>query len=289
MSDVKLARVSQLLDEHDKREADTATHNLPLLEFRSAVEAAIPGCRTTRRGQNWAWVYMPEDHYAMGAVGYGNFSQNGRGGSTYAVRSNNITNNKYATGSKQRRMVMSKASLVAVKNAKTYLRKLSPQDLVKHTHEYVRDAIKDMRSNARSIVMKQEVELFGASLYGRKQSPVVVELKLLMERGHTFHNASMSDQLREYFALMGEDDDTQQPYNMLFVSVTRSGNKQRFDIVPVDKADHHWATPGDAETYYDNAPEHVLGRLAVLSMVENGTFVPGVGLKHTEGLFYVAR
>ncbi len=46
---------------------------------------------------------------------------------------------------------------------------------------------------------------------------------------------------------------------------------------------------GEIETYYDDLPEHILGRLAVMSMVEDGAFVPGVGFKHTEGMFYVAR
>ena len=288
MPKMKLARVQQLLEEHDTRE-ERSPHGYALVNFRREVEAAIPGCRTTIRNHQWAWVYMPDDHYAMGAVGYGDFSRNGRGGLTYAVRSRNIANGKYSDGSDQHHMLMSSNISVAVKNAKKYLRRLSPQELVSQSHEYLREAIGQMRSTARQVLMEKEAKLFGANLNWRKQAPVLAELKHLVMSGHTFLDASMSTQLTEYFALSAENDDTQQPCNMLFVSVTRSGNKQRFDIVPVDNAENHWPRVGEPETFYDDVPEHVLGRLAVLSMVESGALVPGVGFKHTEGLFYVAK
>jgi hypothetical protein len=288
MAKMKLSRVQQLLDEHDKRE-EQSPHGYALVNFRREIEAAIPGCRTTVRNGNWAWVYMPDDHYAMGAVGYGDFSRNGRGGSTYAVRSRTIVNGKYSDGSDQHRMLMSSNSSVAVKNAKKYLRRLSPQDLVQQTHEHLREAIGTMRSNARNVLMEKEAKLFGANLHGRSRAPILTELKHLVMSGHTFLDPSMPERLTEYFALYAENDDTQQPCSMLFVAVSRSGDKQRFDIVPVDKAENHWPQVGEPETFYDDVPEHVLGRLAVLSMVETGTFVPGVGFKHTEGLFYVAR
>lgn len=288
MPKMELSRVQQLLEEHDKRE-EQSPHGYPLLNFRREIEAAIPGCRTTIRNSHWAWVYMPDDHYAMGAVGYGNFSRNGRGGHTYAVRSRNIANGKYSDGSDQHRMLMSSNSSVAVKNAKKYLRRLSPQELVSQSHEYLREAIGVMRSNARQVLMEKEVKLFGTNLPRRKDAAVIAELKHLVMSGHAFLDASLSERLTEYFALYAENDDTQQPYSMLFVAVSRSGDKQRFDIVPVDNAENHWPKVGEPETFYDDVPEHVLGRLAVLSMVEIGTFVPGVGFKHTEGLFYVAR
>ena len=288
MPKMELSRVQQLLEEHDKRE-EQRSHGYPLLNFRREIEAAIPGCRTTIRNHQWAWVYMPDDHYAMGAVGYGNFNRNGRGGSTYAVRSRNIDNGKYSDGSEQHRMLMSSNSSVAVKNAKKFLRRLSPQELANQSHEYLREAIGQMRSTARQVLMEREAKLFGSNLNWRKEAPVLAELKHLVMSGHTFLDASMSERLTEYFALSAEINDTQQPCDMLFVAVSRSGNKQRFDTVPIDNAENHWPRVGETETFYDDVPEHVLGRLAVLSMVENGTFVPGVGLKHTEGLFYVAR
>jgi hypothetical protein len=288
MPKMELSRVQQLLEEHDTRE-ERSPHGYPLLNFRREIEAAIPGCRTTIRNNSWAWVYMPDDHYAMGAVGYGNFNQNGRGGNTYAVRSRNIVNGKYRDGSEQHNMLMSSNSSVAVKNAKKFLRRLSPQELVNQSHQYLREAIGVMQSNARQVLMEKEVKLFGTNLPRRKDAPLIAELKHLVMSGHTFLDASMPTQLTEYFALSAEINDTQQPCNMLFVAVSRSGDKQRFDIVPVDKAENYWPKVGEPETFYDDVPEHVLGRLAVLSMVEVGTFVPGVGLKHTEGLFYVAR
>ena len=288
MKDMELAYVRQLLDEHDSRDA-TINQSLVLRDFRREVEAAIPGCRTTPRNTYWAWVYMPEDHIAMGAIGIWQFSQNGRGSSAYAVHSRTITNGKYHRGSKQHRMMMSGNRSVAVKNAKKFLRRLSPHELVTQTSKHVRDAIGQMRIKAREVVTQKEATLFGTNLHGRKNAPILAELKHLVDMGHTFLDASIADQLREYFVFAAENDEVHMPYPMLFVSITQSGGKQRFDAVPIKDAASLWPDLGEPETFYDDVPEHVLGRLAVLSMVEIGTFVPGVGLKHTEGLFYVAR
>jgi len=288
MSKMEAAYVRQLLEEHDKRE-EQVPYNAVLRDFRRDVEAAIPGCRTTLRNNNWAWVYMPEDHIAMGAIGFGNFSQNGKGGNVYAVHARNIVNGKYSSGSTQHNMVMSSNCSVAVKSAKKFLRRLSPKELVEHTYSHVRDAISQMRQSAREVMTSEEVRLFGAGLYNRKDAPVLVELKRLITSEHTFFDTTLTDRLTEYFALGAENDNAQQPYNMLFVSITQGGGKQRFDVVPVDKAENHWPMMGEIETYYDDLPEHILGRLAVMSMVEDGAFVPGVGFKHTEGMFYVAR
>lgn len=285
---MEVAYVRQLLDEHDKRE-EQINCSLMVRDFRREVEAAIPGCRTTMRNDHWAWVYMPEDHLAMGAIGFANTSQNGRGGNTYNVHARNIVNGKYSTGSKQHNMLMSSNLSVAVKNAKKFLRRLSPTELVQHTHSHVRDAINQMRTTAREVIMREEVMLFGSSLHAREKSPILKEIRHLVDAGHTFLDTSMFERLSRYFALCDEHKESQQPYDMLFVSITQSGGKQRFDVVPVDQAENHWPRMSDPQTLYDDVPEYLLGRLAVLSMVEVGTFVPGVGFKHTEGLFYVAR
>jgi hypothetical protein len=288
MNRMELAYVCQLLDEHDRREQQVNC-SLMLRNLRLQVEAAIPGCRTTMRNDQWAWVYMPEEHIAMGAVGFGNLNQNGRGASTYAVHARNIVNGKYSSGSRQHNMLMSSNLSVAVKNAKKFLRRLSPTELVQHTHSHVRDAINYMRTTAREVIMKEELRLFGSNLHARDKAPILKEIRHLVDAGHKFLDISMSEQLSKYFSLCDEHKESQRPYDMLFVSITQSGGKQRFDVVPVEQAENHWPRMGDPQTLYDDVPEYLLGRLAVLSMVDVGTFVPGVGFKHTEGLFYVAR
>ena len=287
MPDVtKSAYVRELLDMHDNVSV-VVNQRDQLQAFRKAVEAAIPGCRTTPYNNMWCWVYMPEDHVAMGAIGYGNFSNNGRGASTYAVASRTIANRKYGNGTEQYCTVKSVSIGVSVKSAKKYLRKHSPKELVERTKESIREAVNKIRNNVVSVVNKSEVDLFGGTL--RRNAPMLAEIRYLLNSGHKFLDPTVPAKLTEYFALLTEEQNTQGRVNMDFVAVSVAHGKQRFDVVPVDKVDYHWPTIGEPQSFYDDVPEDIIGRLAVLSMVEDGAYVPGVGLRHTEGMFYVAR
>jgi hypothetical protein len=289
MSDtLEVAYVRQLLDEHESR-VKTTSQPMTLYDFRKEVEAAIPGCRTTPRNDKWCWVYMPDDHVAMGAIGYGNFTDRGRGPTTYAVMSRTIVNGKYNSGREQHHMATSTSMAVSTKNAKKYLRRHAPTELVKLTSRHARDAVSTMRSNLRAVVGKAEVELFGGNLPNRRQVPILPELKHLMISNHTFLDPTIPAKLTEYFGLLDEDQNSQGGHNMNFVAISVAHGRQRFDVVPVDRIDHYWPTVGDPQVFYEDMPEDILGRVAVLSMVEDGTYVPGVGFRHTEGMFYVAR
>lgn len=289
MSDtIEVAYVRHLLDEHESR-VKTVNQPLFLQDFCKAVEAAIPGCRTTPRNDKWCWVYMPDDHVAMGAIGYGNFTDKLRGAHTYTVLSRKITNGKYNSGRDQHHMAMSTSMVVATKNAKKYLRRHSPAELVKLTSRYAREAVSTMRSNLRAAVGKAEGELFGGSLPNRKQVSMLAELKHLLLSDHAFLDPTIPAKLTEYFGLLDEDQNSQGGHNMNFVAISVAHGRQRFDVVPVDKIDYHWPTVGELQSFYEDMPEDILGRVAVLSMVEDGTYVPGVGFRHTEGMFYVVR
>ena len=289
MAEFEVAYVSQLLDDHESRDK-TTSQSMMLYDFRKEVEAAIPGCRTTpRNNDKWCWVYMPDDHVAMGAIGYGNFTNNSRAAFTYTVHARTVVNGKYSYHSKQHNMVMTTNLSVAVKNAKKYLRRYSPKELMEQTRKFPRDKIQGVRTNLRSEVNKQEVLLFGGSLPNRDSSPMLTELRHLLNSGHAFLTDTVPTRLTEYFNLLAEDKHGQQGYNMDFVAISKVGERMRFDVIPVDKMDNHWPTAGELQTYYEDVPEHTLGRVAVLNMVEDGGYVPGVGYRHTERMFYVVR
>ena len=41
--------------------------------------------------------------------------------------------------------------------------------------------------------------------------------------------------------------------------------------------------------YTDDLPEEIMGKLSVLTMVENDSYVDDVGYRAAEGMFYVVR
>ena len=286
---IDVAFVDKVVEDHNSVEKHVS-QPVMLYDFRKEVEAAIPGCRTTARGDGQCWVYMPDDHLTMGLIGFGNNTNNGRGASGYFVRSRTITNSKYASGSKQRNMVTSTNRAVAVKNAKKFLRRWSPREIMDATKQYPRDAITNMRNTLRMDINKREAALFGGQLSNRKDAPLVAEVRHLFNSGHTFLDPSIPQQLTQYFGLWDEEFNLQHGHHANFVAISVSHGRQRFDVVPVDSIDQWYPKNiGETETYYEDVPEHILGRLSVLSMVEDGVYVHGVGYRHTAGLFYVAR
>ena len=65
-------------------------------------------------------------------------------------------------------------------------------------------------------------------------------------------------------------------------------DKQAFDICPLESAGlmSRDVRLGSA-TYYDDLPEGVMGKLSTLSICEVGEYVPQVGYRYSEAVFYV--
>ena len=284
---MEMMKVSELLS--DKIQSKRATINQPigLGDFGYEVEQAIPGCKVVPVDHMWSWVYMPDDHFAMGKIGYGVFSQNGKGGHTYTVQCRTIQNGKYNDYSPQYNMKSSTSRPTAVKNAKKFLRRFSPVEAAKVVAKSAKDSIHEMKRSLRDDMAKIENTLFGSSLstYRQEEPLLLTEMMHLMKSGHKFFTPKLADKLAQYVGLTQERDNAATAYNMWFVQV----GKQRVDVVPVDDLTAYTSDYGDIQTYYDEVPEEIAGKVAVLSMVEDNTYVHGVGFKEEDGLYYVAR
>ena len=77
---------------------------------------------------------------------------------------------------------------------------------------------------------------------------------------------------------------------MYCIRVYERLGKQAFDVCPIENPngvarnqDFEWAM------YYDDLPEGVLGKLSTLSICEDNAYVPQVGYRHSEAVFYVTQ
>jgi hypothetical protein len=280
-------KVSELLS--DKIQSKQAGINQPigLVDFGYEVEQAIPGCKVVPVDHMWSWVYMPDDHFAMGRIGYGVFSQNGKGGHTYTVQCRTIQNGKYNDYSPQYNMKSSTSRPTAVKNAKKFLRRYNPLEVAQVVARSANDGIHKMKRTLRDDIAKVEMALFGATLstYRQEEPLLLTEMVHLMNSGHKFFTPELADKLAQYRGLKQEYDNAAAAYNMWFVQV----NKQRVNVIPIDDLAAYAPGYGDIQTYHDEVPEEIAGKVAVLSMVEDNTYVHGVGFKEEDGLYYVAR
>ena len=290
MSNMGIGRVSKIIEQHDDLVLNS---NQPfgLMNFTDAVSKAIPGCRITPESNQWSWVYMPDDHYAMGMIGFGDFRDSGEETLMYTVKSRNIANGKYNDYSRQHHMTMSIKLETAVKNARAYLRRYTPRETMELTYKWLRYALRDEVDKLRTETFRAMNHAFGVT---RPDNRITMEMRRLLDTEHSFLDPTHADDLRAAFAAEAAYKEIQEPLNMSFVQVLPYRDTQRLDLAHLDNCERytpdydgvHSYTGADIET---EVSEDIRGKVAVLDMLEEETYLAGVGYKVMTGLYYVAR
>ena len=240
------------------------------------------------------WVYMPGEPYPMGWVGYGDYQYAGPGEDMFIVCSRKIFNGKYTHGD-QHHMRMSRATGPAVRNAKRYLQNYRPSEMAEVRVGDLRSEIRDVgdKLDKQLTVDARAAGVFGdlTSDPGEGTATLMTELRHLANTGHEFVNAAYGVKLRAMLTSLEEQSMGKgQQLNMSFVSVRQRLGVQSFDVVDVDGAqDWNIKVAQESTRYTDNLPEDILGKMSVLSMLENGKYVGGVGYRISDSMFYVTR
>lgn len=260
--------------------------------FMTQVSNAFRGVEFAKRGANTVWVYYPDEPYPMGFIGYGDFRTEVEGDAQYVVGSRTITNDKYGSYQTQHRMKMTTNIATGVRNAKRYLRNFSLQELAMSCRSQVNIASGESRGNASSEYRHSMKRVFD---HEANSSKILIELRNLLNTEHEFIDASY----RQELVTMFQHQDTyrellDKPINMYFVRVSQKFGKQTFDVGTLDnvhlQAYEKGATVSDDFVRYtDNLPEDIMGKLAVLNMVDNKTYVDDVGYRADDSMFYVVR
>ena len=239
-------------------------------------------------------MHMPNDPYVMGWIGYGDFLTTAKAmQNSYVISSRHIMNYKYADYNDQHYMAMSINLDTAVRNAKKYLRPLTTKDMAldQQTESDMRRKSKDTksamevkRSNALSDLLAKSNRTLNIDY-----NPMLEYMRTLVKVGHEFTDKELESNLLSYFALekdfkafSGNDVDVD------YVRVYEKYGKQVFDVVPLIREDSYRSALGNLTTYdKDKVPEEIMGKVSVLSMVENGHWVDDVGYRVDATMFYV--
>jgi predicted RNase H-like HicB family nuclease len=229
-----------------------------------------------------AHVYLPNDEYTLGRVGFGDFcatkAKNNNRTPSYMVASHRISNKKYDEYRDQYNMVMTKNLSTAVDSAKKYLRQYAPQDLVK-------------------IVKSKVVESVGSFVYKKRRASdeaqdklatdaTVKELKNLISSGYTFLHAEVEQYIKDAIAKYDEYE-IYRVKNITgkFVSVSEQLGIQMFDVIQMDGKDE--VAVNGTRYRGDEMPEDLMGRVAVLSMAQTEGYIEGVGNRLGDTIFWV--
>lgn len=272
---------------------DTDLGQMPsnLCLLKTKVSEAFRGVSFAKMGNNRLWVYYPDEPYPMGYIGYGDFRTEVVGEDQYIVGSRTITNDKYGSHQDQHNMKMTVNVETAMRNARRFLRNFSPQEMAKSKLRAVCSQSQDSLGDISTEYRNKMRELFDHE--SSRSNKMLTELRNLVDTSHEFVDAAFGSELRTMFELLDNQKALKdKPIHMYFVRVFEKFGRQTFDVGTIDnvqKSSWQAEMSNEFKRYTDDLPEEIMGKLSVLTMVENDSYVDDVGYRASEGMFYVVR
>lgn len=296
--DKKVVRMNSVFVGKSQNDDDSENAGATQLhQFMDEISKAIRGTQFAYKAELERWVYMSDEPYPMGYIGFGDYRQTTSGDAKFVVCSRKIHNMKYATHSTPYNMRMNVKLETAVRNAKKFLLNYSPMELAEVDKSVVRRAIDEARELAAREARQdaREVGLIGGfqgdgSGTLALQDTLLNELRHLLNTGHEFVDAGYGAKLRPVLESMKGLAAQSEQVNMHFVRGYERFGEQAFVVVPVDEINSYKCTVRDeVARYTDDLPEDIMGRVAALSMMADKSYVDGVGYRVDGNMFYVVR
>tara|TARA_R110000764_G_scaffold173230_1_gene259959 strand:+ start:1625 stop:2503 length:879 start_codon:yes stop_codon:yes gene_type:complete len=283
--------------------SDALTNSPKEMLDNEATTLAARVCKELRvkmhpRNSASCWIYREDCPYILGWVGFGDYRDGGDGTPMYVVQARTIVNGKYAEYSKQYFMKMSTNFDVAVRNAKKFIRMMSPQELAgtrlrdaSNAVDSVVDAAKGEFTEIRNKVIDVEQSLYSSRT--NEGSTLLNELRHLMNSNYEFIDAMFGERLTDFFAKQDELNRLKgRTVPMWFVRVYERMDQQMFDVIDIDNAESSYKVEisDDVKRYTtDTLPEDIMQKLSVLNILQANDYVDDVGFSAGEGMFYVVR
>ena len=294
---LKVSDINKKIDPAQQKVArDYLASQRELQEFMAEIRKSFRGVLFTPDADDKrrVYVHMPNDPYVMGYIGYGDFQTTAKAmQSSYVVSSRHIMNYKYADYNDQHYMAMSINLSTAVRNAKKYLRPLTTKDMA--LDEWTEADMRRKSKNTKSAMdVKRNNTLSDLLAKNNREkkieyNPMLEYMRTLVKVGHEFTDKELESDLLSYFKL--EEDAnavSSDGVDVDYVRVYEKYGKQVFDIVPLIRKEYGRSDLGNIITYdKDKVPEDVMGKVSVLSMVENNHWVDDVGYRVDATMFYV--
>ena len=252
--------------------------NPSMIEFIDAVRSKFPGAEFFPTGQTRAYIYYKEDTYAMGRL---QLEWDAKlQGYNYGVSSPHIANERG-----DRYVKWSKDMKRAVTNAAKFLRRMNVVEALAVPLEDAARAIGRARSKVKNDVDRKTAELLSV-----KNSPLLLELRHLVNSGHKFLTDGFAEKVEEVFAGLAEVERRSKPYDGWAVHMKEYLGQPVFDVAVVHRMDYYYSCKVDKDFIRYTAetlPTNIAEKLTLLSMVEVGSVIDGVGVRGNDNMFYL--
>ena len=277
--------------------------NFGTMDMAHELTQKVRGIEVAPRSTDSMWVYRPQDTYAMGYIGFYPHIHDAAGAigdqdRRYAVFSPNIHNGKYSYGDKQH-MASALHKPKGVANAAKHLRPLTTKQVLEFTQGEFVSALFDAKSTARSQVARatQQIDckLFPLERFRKSDTtPLQDELQRILNSDYVFVDKELEAQLYAAFAAVAEHEENKKLHEAkhTFIEVIEANGRNTFRgyaEVDDDRSLFRLADTQENLFYFtqEELPERLMGAMSVLSMVEVGIYVSGVGYRAANNMFYV--
>ncbi len=276
--------------------ANEAIHNnmvTPEASQFAELVAKKLNAKWSRKRNTSAWIYRENEVYALGFVGYGSFTEKSSPENRYIVHSHNITNNRYNDYNAQHHMAFAKNLNKGFANAMRYLRAVPFHMGVEKERKRLRDKMNEINTDRSRQVSDLSREITRGLDHEFNSSALERELRNLVNTNYTWLDAQFGEQINKFLAYKDEDNTAGVPlFDAVYINISPRG-KQTVSVHP-DLDTRPWSWHADIDTCYhcefDALDDELQRKIFTLQMVEQGAFVPNVGMHAIQGrLFYVTR
>ena len=259
--------------------------------FADAVAAALKAKWSYKR-MNSAWIYRENEIYALGFVGYGDFTERANGDAAYIVHSRNIENNRYNDYNAQHYMAFAKHFEKGLSNATRHLRTIPCHVAVEAQRRNLRRQMQEIDEYSTRKV-RQLANSVTDDLGRGNNSPLEQEFRNLVNMGHTWLDANFGEKVKAFINYRDEDTSSgKSMFTAVYINISPRGTQSANVYTNMDGKEWNWSP--DPSNHYgcdvDQLDEELQRKVFTLQMVEQGTFVPNVGFHALAGrLFYVVQ
>ena len=294
----KLTRVDDLQGDSLQDKLEMGIVPTEFAEFASQVQKAFRGCKLRSQflgdGVRVLEVYMEGDTFTMGSI---RITSNDDGDTLYVVSSHKVRNNKHNGYSKEHRQCSTIRIKTAVKNAKKYLQRLTHVEMVKATSHRCYDKVEEFVSKQRDVMNQSFSMAFDTTITPTASSlPVYIkELFHLSDVGHSFLDKELEGAVQtaqaEYKSYRSVREDAKS--DMYYVRVYERLGAQVFDVSQTKYHTSVYETTRGAtfigSMTEDELPEGMIEKVSAMSLCGHKEYVPQVGYRYDENIFYVTQ
>lgn len=261
-----------------------------MLEFADAVSRSLRGVDIHFVNRTSAEVYRKGEVHTLGMIGHDTVQRRRDGGQEYYVKSRTIENKKFQSGSPWYNTSSSINMATAVKAASTHLRQYSGEESAAVTRENASRVVNKSIDVLRGLMLTTFRDFTGMPTHAHNSNGP--SSRFMGEvRAMAFIDPELQHLSTTYYTHVDNYLAAQAAANTstYYVGLTDNFGQTLADVVQVaDMLSYSGNTiPLITRTPVEAIPEWIQGKLSVLSMLSPDRYVPGVGLRVDDRVFYV--